>query len=333
MVDIEDNKNEAHKDEPMHESIDILNEKEPVSLKENEDDDNTQSFNPNDLAPSGNPIYVVMECKIELVERLTAMGYSLVASEKALYYADGHTIENALIYLEKNELSEQLDTPVKVQKPSDMTEEEKMEKAAALQKKLRDKIRAREAEDAKEKEKARRDIARGALEAKDKIEEAERRRQLMIREREKNIDHAWHDELRAKQIDDYRERFGEDPPADYFVTKKDDIKSKMTESIMSLQRELIYTNPEGLKACFTMLLAYMKNLEKDPLNDKFRKIRMNNKHFKEKVEPYNQAIEILNYIGFEQKVVGEENYLIVNEMPRYTLASAIKYVDLLLKRL
>jgi len=314
-------------------TVEILQNEEDAVTLQVEEAEPAQFFNPNDLAPSGNPIYVVMKCEIDRVEKLTSMGYSLVAAEKALYYSDGHTVESALLYLEKNELSDKLNVPVKVLQPSTMTEEEKMKKAAALQKALREKIRVREAEELREKEKARREINRGSAEAKLLIEESDRKRQIMIREREKDIDQKWHDELRIKQINDYRERFGEDPPEDYFEVKKEDQKARVTELVMSLQREMIYTNPEGLKACFTMLLAYMKNLEKDPLNEKFRQIRMSNKHFKEKVGPYEQAVDILMLVGFEKKIVSDDDYLVIDELPRYTMGSAIKYIDLLLKRL
>eukprot|EP00915_Cephaloidophora_sp_WS-2016_P004289 GHVH01005780.1.p1 GENE.GHVH01005780.1~~GHVH01005780.1.p1 ORF type:complete len:212 (+),score=50.62 GHVH01005780.1:36-671(+) len=163
----------------------------------------------NDLAPSGNPLSVVMHCKPEYVDKLTSLGYSLVASEKALYYSSDHTVEKAIHYLELHELDENVDEPIKPKAPSNMSPEEKEKKAVQLQNRLRETIRNREKLEAQEKARERMKSSKAAHESMAAIEAAERQRQLMAMQKEKELTERLTLELRQKQIDDYRDRFGE----------------------------------------------------------------------------------------------------------------------------
>ncbi|XP_076887346.1 plant UBX domain-containing protein 2-like [Bidens hawaiensis] len=55
-----------------------------------------------------------------------------------------------------------------------------------------------------------------------------------------------------------------------------------------------------VKRAFETLLIYVRNVARDPDEDKFRKIRLRNPAFKERVGRFEQGVKFLELCGFER---------------------------------
>ncbi|KVH94245.1 PUB domain-containing protein [Cynara cardunculus var. scolymus] len=64
-----------------------------------------------------------------------------------------------------------------------------------------------------------------------------------------------------------------------------------------------------VKRAFETLLIYIRNVARDPDEDKFRKIRLSNPAFKERVGIFKQGIKFLELCGFEQVEGGRYLFL------------------------
>ena len=54
-----------------------------------------------------------------------------------------------------------------------------------------------------------------------------------------------------------------------------------------------------VQACVETLLKYFENILQNPTEEKYRKIRMSNRVYQEKVKPMEGALELLEAAGFE----------------------------------
>ncbi|KAI7726139.1 hypothetical protein M8C21_008623, partial [Ambrosia artemisiifolia] len=90
----------------------------------------------------------------------------------------------------------------------------------------------------------------------------------------------------------------------------------MRECLRSIRR---YNKDDGMKVkrAFETLLIYVTNVARDPDEDKFRKIRMSNPAFKERVGIYEQGVKFLELCGFERVEGGK--YLVLPR-ERYDMA-------------
>ncbi|KAF4718771.1 hypothetical protein FOZ62_029832 [Perkinsus olseni] len=186
----------------------------------------------------------------DMLKELTeGMGFPLVRAEKALYYSDNAGVENAVQWLGEHENDEDIDKPLPAPKPQ-MSKEEAQAKALELQKKLREDRMEREKKEAREKEKARIENTKLMQETQAHLAEEKRKREMeeMQREREDHVRHR--QELREKMVEDYRRRFGRDPPADYFEKSTDVSQMKPKEAIAyhlrNLKKEYKESNLQGL---------------------------------------------------------------------------------------
>lgn len=73
---------------------------------------------------------------------------------------------------------------------------------------------------------------------------------------------------------------------------------------------------EKVKICVETLIKYLDNITKNPGEEKYRKIRMSNKAFKERVSQLNGTDEFLQACGFEIKQLpfedNEENFYVMS---------------------
>lgn len=78
---------------------------------------------------------------------------------------------------------------------------------------------------------------------------------------------------------------------------------------------IIYNcNPiEKLEACVETLIKCLENIHNNPNEEKYKKIRMNNKMFCEKIKNCEGALEFLNAAGFAEITIDDEPYLIWSE--------------------
>ncbi|EFN88487.1 UBX domain-containing protein 1 [Harpegnathos saltator] len=76
------------------------------------------------------------------------------------------------------------------------------------------------------------------------------------------------------------------------------------------------TGKEKIENCVETLGKYLENIIKDPVMEKYWKIRMSNRIFQEKILPVEGALDFLKAAGFDQKVLrhneNEEDFLVWN---------------------
>lgn len=75
----------------------------------------------------------------------------------------------------------------------------------------------------------------------------------------------------------------------------------------ALMIQTLNKNRENVKICIDILIKYIDNLLNNPNEEKFRRIRVNNKAFKDKVSPIEGSEEFLQSCGFERKTLPFED--------------------------
>ena len=85
--------------------------------------------------------------------------------------------------------------------------------------------------------------------------------------------------------------------------------------------------PEG---SVEVVLRLLRNIVKEPGNDKFRKIRMSNPKIREAVGEVAGGVELLEFVGFELKEEGEEVWAVM-EIPKEEQISLINKTIMLLE--
>ncbi|KAF4691638.1 hypothetical protein FOZ60_015096 [Perkinsus olseni] len=271
----------------------------------------------------------------DMLKELTeGMGFPLVRAEKALYYSDNAGVENAVQWLGEHENDEDIDKPLPAPKPQ-MSKEEAQAKALELQKKLREDRMEREKKEAREKEKARIENTKLMQETQAHLAEEKRKREMeeMQREREDHVRHR--QELREKMVEDYRRRFGRDPPADYFEKSTDVSQMKPKEAIAyhlrNLKKEYKESNLQGLMTCLKTLRIYLQNAHDHPTEKKYHKINKSNKAFMERVAPFGEAIEVLENCGFSD--TGSALEITNSVADTWLCAQAVKFIDVTMQQL
>lgn len=86
-----------------------------------------------------------------------------------------------------------------------------------------------------------------------------------------------------------------------------------------------------MEECIKLLVTYAENIIRNKDEEKYRKVRLTNKTFMEKVMPIKGAIEFLESIGFVRKKLlhqdQEEDFLVFPEDCLDNLASVQNNVD------
>lgn len=77
---------------------------------------------------------------------------------------------------------------------------------------------------------------------------------------------------------------------------------------------ILNCNPkEKANACVETLKKYIENIIQNPEEEKYRKIRMSNRVFCDKVKPVEGALDFLLGAGFVEQIIDDETYLIYSE--------------------
>ncbi|SBT33819.1 conserved Plasmodium protein, unknown function [Plasmodium ovale wallikeri] len=214
-----------------------------------------------------------------------------------------------------------------------LTPEEAQKKAIELQKKIREKKLIKEKEEELLRERNRIAMAKEAQKRKEQIEEFERKKYIENFEKEKNE----HKKEKEKQLEllrrEYEAKFG-------IAYKSENEKKKniddLTENEKREEIAILLNNLKNkqknkkneLVSSLNILKTYFSNIKNNILEKKFQKIKKENKIFVEKIKIYEEMINILLLVGFQDS---GEFYVIKNYPNTYLLASAIKFIDLVIK--
>jgi len=142
--------------------------------------------------------------------------------------------------------------------------------------------------------------------------EAEDKRQIEIRTREKtkfdNEKKAMEEQLRI----DKEARFGKKfDSADVAKEKNQPPEHWFKEGLKTLCRLYLSRDGDKLMNCLNTLNNILKNLEKDPSNEKFRTLKLDNQKVKERIVDMAGATMFLKGCGFE--VDNEKNIMFAEE--------------------
>ncbi|XP_021745600.1 UBX domain-containing protein 1-like [Chenopodium quinoa] len=285
---------------------------------------------------------VVPEVDEALLQELEGMGFSTARATRALHCSGNSSLEGAVNWIVEHENDADIDQMPMVPasskndppKPS-LTEEEKKIKLLELRERARKKKEEEEKRAEREKEKERIRIGKELLEAKRIEEDNERKRLIAFRKAEKEEEKKALEKIRKKLEEDKAERrrkLGlppEDPaaakPSEPVVEEKKSIlpvkpitkAEQMRECLRSLKKN--HKDEDArVKKAFQTLFTYAGNVVKNPDEEKFRKIRLTNQAFQDRVGGLKGGIEFLELCGFEKSEDGEFLF-----MPREKVDTAV----------
>ncbi|KAG1370107.1 chromatin assembly factor 1 subunit A-B [Cocos nucifera] len=288
---------------------------------------------------------VVPEVDKNLLNELESMGFPTARATRALHFSGNISLEAAINWVADHEDDPDIDqmplVPVNMKaetsKPSLTPEEVKM-KAQELRERARKKKEEEEKKMEREREKERIRIGKELLEAKRIEEENERKRLLALRKAEKEEEKRAREKIRQKLEEDKAERRRKLglPPEDPEAAKPsstvvEDKKSflpvrpaskaeRMRDCLRSLKQHHKDEDAKVRRA-FQTLLTYAGNVAKNPDEEKFRKIRVNNPTFQDRVGSLHGGIEFLEICGF-QKLDNEFLFLPRDKVDMAVLNSA-----------
>ncbi|XP_042516143.1 stress response protein NST1-like isoform X2 [Macadamia integrifolia] len=278
---------------------------------------------------------VVPEVDKNLLGKLEEMGFPKARATRGLHYSGNANLEEAVNWVVEHDDDPDIDempmvhanTKVEASKPKpSLTPEEMKIKTQELREKARKKKEEEEKIMEREREKERIRAGKELLEAKRIEEENERKRLFFLRKAEKEEEKRAREKIRQKLEDDKaesRRKLGlppEEPaaikpPTPVVEEKKISLPvrpatkaERMRECLRSLKQN--HKDDEAkVKRAFQTLLTYVGNVAKNPTEEKFRKIRLNNPSFQERVGSLEGGIEFLELCGFEKIEGGEFLFL------------------------
>ncbi|KAK4266647.1 hypothetical protein QN277_027537 [Acacia crassicarpa] len=297
---------------------------------------------------------VVPEVDKKVLEELESMGFPTARATRALHYSGNAGLEAAVNWVVEHENDPDIDqmplvpanTKVEAPKPS-LTPEQLKAKQQELRERARKKKEEEEKRMEREREKERIRIGKELLEAKRIEEENERKRLLALRKAEKEEERRAREKIRLKLEEDKaerRRRLGlppEEPsapkPSNVVEEKKSSLPvrpatkaEQMRECLRSLKQNH-KDDDARVKRAFQTLLTYVGNVAKSPDEEKFRRIRLSNQTFQERVGALKGGIDFLEICGFEKVEGGEFLFLARDKVDKAVLNSAGSELDSAIK--
>ncbi|KAG2711978.1 hypothetical protein I3760_04G103800 [Carya illinoinensis] len=240
----------------------------------------------------------------KMLEELEDMGFPKARAIRALHYSGNSSIEASINWMIDHENDADIDQipliavdiDVETPQPFHITELMKMKAQE-----LRDQARKMEEEEEKKLERHRDGerirASKDLTEAKRTTEESERKRHLALRNAEKE------EEKRARKK--ILQKLEQDK--DSLPVKSGTKAEHMRECLRSIKRSYL-DDDARVRRAFQTLLIYVGNVAKNPDEEKFRKIRLGNPLFQDRVGNLRGGVEFLELCGFE-RMGGEFLYL------------------------
>ncbi|RXI00521.1 hypothetical protein DVH24_000755 [Malus domestica] len=270
---------------------------------------------------------VVPEVDKKLLEELEGMGFSTARATRALHYSGNASLEAAVNWVVEHETDPNIDemplvpinSKVEAPKPS-LTPEQLKAKQQELREKARKKKEEEEKRMEREKEKERIRVGKELLEAKRIEEDNERKRIIALRKAEKD------EEKRAREK--IRQKLEEDKSS--LPIRPATKTEQMRECLRSLKQNHKEDDAK-VKRAFQTLLTFVGNVAKNPNEEKFRKIRLTNPSFQERVGSLKGGVEFLELCEFERMEGSEFLFLPRDKVDMAVLNSAGSELDSAIK--
>ncbi|XP_049398379.1 uncharacterized protein LOC125862372 [Solanum stenotomum] len=310
----------------------------PISLevpKAKADDDEDMAGVGDDSGTGQHEEMVVPEVDQNLLSELETMGFSKARAIRALHFSGNASLEAAVNWVVEHESDPDIDeTPMvpasakkgEAPRPSLTPEEIKM-KQLELRERARKKKEEEERQREREREKERIRIGKELLEAKRIEEDNERKRIIALRKAEKAEEQRAREKIRQKLEEDKAERRrklglpAEDPASpkpsapvveekkSSFLPVRPATKAERMRECLRTLKQTHKDDEAKVKTAFNTLLTYAKNVATNPNEEKFRKIRLSNAAFQDRIGKLQGGIEFLEHCGFEKIEGGEFLYL------------------------
>lgn len=282
-------------------------------------------------ASSDSKDLVIPEVDKQLLEEIEGMGFPHVRAIRALHFSGSSSIEAAINWIVEHESDPDIDempmVPLSSKEEASqptLTPEEAKARMLELRERARKKKEEEEKRTEKERERERIRIGKELLEAKHMEEENERKRLILLRKAEKEEEQRAREKIRQRLEEDKAERRRKMglPPEDHSKVQAppvvEDKKSylpvrpatkaeQMRECLRNLKQ--CHKDDEArVKKAFQTLLTYIGNVARSPDEEKFRKIRLSNSSFQERVGSLKGGLQFLEICGFEKE---NEEFLIL----------------------
>jgi hypothetical protein len=241
--------------------------------------------------------------KQEVVSQLVEIGFSKIVAEKACFFNQS-ILEKSIEWIYEHQQDPDFEEELRIvgqQNNVQLSDEEIKKKAKELQEQARRKYVQKQKELEEEQEKNRVRQTKELLIAKREMEDADARRFIEIQKQKKKEEEAEKRRMLEILARDKEERFGKkfDPLTQ--GTKKEYTPFDNIEHFSKAIRTL-YPTFRGEEAinCFNTLKVVLNNILKNPAEEKFRKVKMTNPNFHERVGKIQLAVKILKELGFEE---------------------------------
>ncbi|XP_023737612.1 uncharacterized protein LOC111885598 isoform X1 [Lactuca sativa] len=275
------------------------------------------------------------EVNMKLLGELEEMGFPLARAMRALHYSGNSSLLDAISWIVDHEDDPEIDqmpsVPLRIEIEGSDSSSSVSEEVKLKAQKLRDKARKRKKEENMKlepsREKERIPAGKELQEAKRIAEENERKRSIALRKAEKEEENRDRERIRQKLHQDKVERRGgiqshahaslkttipvvqENKISPVVTSTRIGVNSTTKVDLMrDCLRSLRRNNKENdmrMKRAFETLLVYVRNVARNPDEDKFRKIRLSNPAFKERVGIFEEGVKFLEVCGFERVEGGE----------------------------
>ncbi|CAN8253792.1 unnamed protein product [Cochlearia groenlandica] len=263
-----------------------------------------------------------------LLKELEDIGFSMARAAWALHHSGNSSLENAVNWIIDHENNSQFDNMPLVEfniaiespNPYDETNQAREKELMEQARKLREE---EETKREREREKERIRVGKEMMETRRIAEENERKRNIALRKAEKeeekkareNIMHKVNmDKLERKRkhglLTEKESAFSTSTPVDplddikkiSFSSPRQDAKvEEMGEILRSLRRNHKHEDPRITRRAFETLLMIVRNVAKKPEEEKYRRIRVTNRLFHERVGRFKESVEFLELCGFKRE--------------------------------
>ncbi|KAH6776820.1 ubiquitin-associated domain-containing protein [Perilla frutescens var. hirtella] len=299
----------------------------PISLEAPKPKDDVEMEEAGEGSSTQQEEMVVPEVNQQLLTELEEMGFPKERATRALHLSGNESLEAAANWIVEHENDPDIDQMPLVPVSSKKQEAPKKALTAEEIKQKQQELRYPWILDLFIKafyERIR--VGKELLEAKRIEEDNERKRILALRKAEKEEEKRAREKIRQKLEEDKAERrrkLGlppEDPaavkPAAPPVQEKKSSLPVRPATKAEQMRECLRTLKQNhkeddakVKTAFNTLLTFAKNVATNPNEEKFRKIRLNNANFQDRVGKLKGGLEFLELCGFETIEGGEFLYL------------------------
>lgn len=237
---------------------------------------------------------------------LQGMGFTKEVSEKALFLTQNSSLEAAMNWIEEHQgdsdFLEELRIISGAPEPSavKLTPEEAAAKARELQERLRKKRAEEEKALSLEQERNRLRAGKELNMARQTYEEAEAKRAAEARLREKRLQEKELAEIKEQVRREKEARFGKAFPTD----SKPQVppREQMANAIKAIKT--LYPQhraPDVARTAAATLRVYLNNLLVNPSEEKFRRIRKDNRAFQDRVAKVTGGVNFLKAAGFTEE--------------------------------